>query len=124
MALFTIASTRDGSLTRAYNDVFGRKALDFGYSVSFKRLDKGCFEIIGPHGIVSSISQVTRQSRVLQSGMVYHYAYTMLIGLVFFITVIGIQTEKNLAEHVSQYVLVLVLFVCLFIDTVSRKRVT
>ena len=108
---------------KAYNDVFGRKALDFGYSISFKRLDKGCFEIIGPHGIVSSISQVTRQSRVLQSGMVYHYAYTMLIGLTFYITVIGLQTDNNPAQYYSQSILLLVFFVCLFIDTVWRKQI-
>ena len=108
---------------KAYNDVFGRKALDFGYSVSFKRLDKGCFEIIGPHGIVSSISQVTRQSRVLQSGMVYHYAYTMLIGLTFYITVIGLDTNSEAAQYYSQSILLLVFFVCLFIDTVWRKQI-
>ena len=106
---------------KTYNDLFGKKALDFGYSVSFKRLDKGCFEIIGPHGIVSSVSQITRQSRVLQSGMVYHYAYTMLIGLTFYITVIGLQTDGNLSQSHSRSLLLCVFFVCLFIDTVSRK---
>lgn len=108
---------------KTYNDLFARKALDFGYSVSFKRLDKGCFEIIGPHGIVSSISQVTRQSRALQSGMVYHYAYTMLIGLTFYITVIGLQTKGDISQYYSRSLLFCVFFVCLFIDTVSKERV-
>ena len=75
---------------KVYNDFLAQKALDFGYLVSFKRLDKGCFEIIGPYGITLLFSKITRQISRLQSGMIYHYAVMMLIGLTLFITIVGL----------------------------------
>lgn len=74
-----------------YNDFLGKKGLSFGYNVSFKNLDKGFFEIIGPQGICLLFSKLTRYISILQSGMIYHYAVVMLIGLTFFITAIGVS---------------------------------
>jgi proton-translocating NADH-quinone oxidoreductase chain L len=75
---------------KVYNDFLSQKLLDFGYLVSFKRLDKGCLEIIGPYGISLLFSKVTRNISRLQSGMIYHYAVMMLVGLILFITTVGL----------------------------------
>ncbi|KAH9539455.1 hypothetical protein CY35_15G058600, partial [Sphagnum magellanicum] len=60
---------------KVFNDFIVRSFLRFGYEVSFKVLDKGAIEILGPYGI---------------SGFVYHYVFVMLIGLTIFITIIGL----------------------------------
>jgi NADH:ubiquinone oxidoreductase subunit 5 (subunit L)/multisubunit Na+/H+ antiporter MnhA subunit len=75
---------------KVYNTFLSGKLLYFGYIISFKKLDKGCFEIIGPYGISLLFSKVTRQISRLQSGMIYHYAVMMLVGLILFITTVGL----------------------------------
>ncbi len=75
---------------KVYNDFFVRKALDFGYEVSFKTLDKGFFEILGPYGISHTFQRLSRQLSKIQSGFVYHYALFMLIGLTVFIAIVGL----------------------------------
>ena len=75
---------------KVYNDFLSEKLLNFGYLVSFKKLDKGCFEVIGPYGIGLLFSKVTKQVGRLQSGMIYHYAVIMLLGLILFITSVGL----------------------------------
>jgi proton-translocating NADH-quinone oxidoreductase chain L len=72
---------------KVYNDYISKVALNFGYSVSFKTLDKGSFEILGPSGIASTALHVTQYFSRLQSGMIYHYAVVMLIGLIALITI-------------------------------------
>ena len=72
---------------KVYNDYISKVALNFGYSISFKTLDKGSFEILGPSGIASTALHLTQYFSRLQSGMVYHYAVVMLIGLIAFITI-------------------------------------
>jgi len=89
LALYTILNRR-WFFDKVYNDFFSERFMKFGYLVSFKRLDKGCFEIIGPYGISLLFSRVTRQISKLQSGMIYHYAVIMLLGLVLFITCVGL----------------------------------
>lgn len=75
---------------KVYNDFLSERFLKFGYLVSFKRLDKGCFEIIGPYGATLLFSKANQLVRRLQSGMIYHYAVIMLLGLTLFITCVGL----------------------------------
>ena len=71
---------------KVYNDIFAQNLLSFGYQISFKRLDKGTFEILGARGIASFFSKATREVSYLQSGFIYHYAFVMVIGLTLFLT--------------------------------------
>ena len=75
---------------KVYNDFLVRKALSFGYEVSFKTLDKGVIEILGPYGISQTFQKLSRQMSKIQSGFVYHYALSMLIGLTAFIAIVGL----------------------------------
>jgi len=75
---------------KLFNDFIVRFFLRFGYEVSFKVLDKGAIEILGPYGISYTFRKLAKQISKLQSGFVYHYAFVMLIGLTIFITIIGL----------------------------------
>ena len=66
---------------KVYNDFISQKALDFGYNISWKTIDKGCLEILGPYGIAHTMSAWSRYISRLQSGLIYHYAVMMLLGL-------------------------------------------
>ena len=72
---------------KVYNDYLSQVALAFGYNISFKTLDKGSFEILGPSGIANTALNLTQYFSRLQSGMIYHYAVVMLIGLLILITI-------------------------------------
>ena len=63
-----------------YNSL-ARSTMRFAYAVTFKALDKGSFEMIGPFGISRTFQQLSQQISRLQSGFVYHYAVVMLCGL-------------------------------------------
>jgi len=75
---------------KVYTDFLGYPALRFGYEISFRTLDKGVIEILGPTGIAQTVQHMLRQIRSLQSGFVYHYALMMLIGLTFFVSLLGL----------------------------------
>jgi NADH-ubiquinone oxidoreductase chain 5 len=75
---------------KVYNDFIGDKSLSFGYYISFKSIDKGVLEILGPSGIMQMLTHTIRQLTKLQSGFIYHYALLMLCGLTFFVTFFGL----------------------------------
>lgn len=66
---------------QVYNEFLVRPTLAFGYQVSFKVLDRGLVEMIGPHGLAVLMSQLSKKASQLQTGFVYHYAFVMLIGV-------------------------------------------
>lgn len=71
---------------KIYNEFIVQKFLDFGYNVSFKTLDRGVIEVIGPYGIVQSITSLSRNMSNLQTGNVYHYGFIMFISLILFVS--------------------------------------
>ena len=75
---------------KVYNSFIIQPSLWFGYEISFKTLDKGVFELLGPFGIGSTFRRLALQISTIQSGFVYHYALVMLIGLTIFISIIGL----------------------------------
>jgi NADH:ubiquinone oxidoreductase subunit 5 (subunit L)/multisubunit Na+/H+ antiporter MnhA subunit len=75
---------------KIYNDFIVRPLLWFGYEVSFKTLDKGVFEILGPTGISSTLRQLASDISKIQTGFVAHYAFVMLIGLTVLISIFGL----------------------------------
>ena len=85
-----------------YNAI-GRRAMAFGYSVTFKTLDKGTFEIIGPLGISRLTATIGGQTKKLETGMIYHYAVLMLIGLTLLISGVVVQNYFSLVADVRLY---------------------
>ncbi|KAL6766027.1 nad5 (mitochondrion) [Auxenochlorella protothecoides x Auxenochlorella symbiontica] len=72
---------------KVYNDYISKNTMSFGYNVSFKALDKGFFEICGPTGIAYSFPALAQYWSRLQSGLIYHYAVVMLLGLTMLVLV-------------------------------------
>lgn len=71
-----------------YNRYVNNSLLHLGYRVTYKALDKGLIEALGPKGTATVLEQASRATRAQQTGLVYHYAaYTLavlLLTLVFF----------------------------------------
>src|SRR5690606_19452352 len=66
---------------KLYNDILGSFTLMVAYNITFKILDRGIFEILGPVGISSSISSSLSKLRLFHSGLLYHYSLLFLFSL-------------------------------------------
>ena len=76
---------------RVYNSYIGLPSLNFGYEISFRSLDKGILEWAGPSGIIREFPSLAVKFSKLQSGYLYHYAFTFLICLSLFIGLYSIE---------------------------------
>ena len=65
-----------------YNAVFVRPIVTAGYSITYKILDRGLIEEIGPSGITRQIGKLSQFSSKIQSGQIYHYCLVVLVGTV------------------------------------------
>ena len=72
---------------KIYNAYFGQFFFKFGYSVSYKFVDRGIFELLGPTGLSTSISKAASELYRLQTGYMYHYTFSILIGITFLLTI-------------------------------------
>ena len=100
-----------GLFDKVYNDLIAKNFMTFGYEVSFKTLDKGVIEILGPYGVTKTIQVLLKEVRSIQTGYVYHYALVMLIALTFLITITGLWSLLSFWADYRLYVLFLASFI-------------
>src|SRR6056300_1509732 len=70
-----------------YNELFGQFFFKFGYSMSYKLIDRGTFEIIGPTGLSSVAMKTAHQLHKAQTGSLYHYTLIILTTLTLMLCV-------------------------------------
>lgn len=66
---------------KVYNEQLGQFLFNFGYAVSYKIIDRGIFEILGPQGISNILSKGSFTIAKLQTGYIYHYTFIFLTGI-------------------------------------------
>ena len=72
-----------------YNAYIARPLLKIGNNITYKVLDRGWIEIIGPYGISKSLILITRNISSLQSGALYNYAFTVFLSAILYLTLIS-----------------------------------
>jgi NADH-ubiquinone oxidoreductase chain 5 len=75
---------------KVYNDFIAQNMLNFGYHTSYKLIDRGVFEFLGPLGLSRLVSRRGSDLAQLQTGFLYHYAFVMLLGVTFIIAIVGL----------------------------------
>ena len=71
--------------TRSTNQRAAQSALSFGYHGSYKTVDRGIIEILGPAGLSSAVFKTASVMNKLHTGFIYHYILAILFGSTFLI---------------------------------------
>ena len=66
---------------KIYNEYLGQFFFKFGYSISYKFMDRGIFEILGPTGLSIMSLKVSSNLHNMQSGSIYHYNLLVLVAV-------------------------------------------
>ena len=71
---------------KIYNEYVSQFFFKFGYSVSYKAIDRGIFEILGPTGLSSVALKTANSIHRAQTGSLYHYALIILTAIALLLT--------------------------------------
>jgi NADH-ubiquinone oxidoreductase chain 5 len=72
---------------RFYNEYISQTILNLSYTLTYKDIDRGLLEKIGPTGIIQVLFILTNSLKYLQTGFMYHYLFfiSFSILILFFI---------------------------------------
>jgi NADH-ubiquinone oxidoreductase chain 5 len=73
---------------RVLNEYITQYFLSFGYHISYKTIDRGLIEILGPMGLSSLVSEKAFYLHKLQTGFLYHYAFLILLSTTLLIAIV------------------------------------
>ena len=71
---------------KIYNEYFAQFFFKFSFSISYKFVDRGIFELLGPTGISFFLAKTASELYRLQTSYIYHYTYTILVSITFFLS--------------------------------------
>ena len=66
---------------KVYNEYFGQFFFKIAYSITYKFVDRGIFEVLGPTGLSSIASKIGLSLHRLQTGHLYHITLIILLGI-------------------------------------------
>jgi NADH-ubiquinone oxidoreductase chain 5 len=70
---------------KIYNTYVLKPMFQLSFSVPFRLLDKGFIELFGPLGLVLNLNFFSKKISKIQTGLIYHYTFVVLLGLLFYI---------------------------------------
>jgi NADH-ubiquinone oxidoreductase chain 5 len=97
---------------KIYNEFFSQFFFKFGYSVSYKFIDRGIFEMLGPTGLSVVALKISSNLHKMQSGFIYHYTLTILIGVTIMFSVR--QFSLIFDDYFIDYRLFVIIFVLFY----------
>nr|BBD14148.1 NADH dehydrogenase subunit 5 [Ophirina amphinema] len=105
-----------------YNYFVAEKLMSFGYHISFKTLDKGIIEFMGPSGLISLISTWSIRVSRLNTGYLYHSAFLMMLGAVI---VLGVTRVCQMESDIAYVKLAFVQVICglFYLGSVGRDSI-
>jgi len=69
-----------------YNKIIVNSILKFSFDVTFKLIDRGALELIGPSGVVRVFTWLTKQvSKIFHNGLLFDIFYMLMVGFYFII---------------------------------------
>jgi NADH-ubiquinone oxidoreductase chain 5 len=82
-----------------------------------KVMDKGSVEIFGPYGLEKKFTSLSNSINTLSTGVVTSYALYILIGLIFYISIIYLS--KNLDDYIELLIILYALININYHDKIS-----
>jgi len=77
---------------KLYNGLIVSFLLNFGYNISFKNIDRGFIELLGPYGISKIISNLSFKIAKIQTGQITHYTFFVVTGLCLLLLLVPFST--------------------------------
>lgn len=103
---------------KLYNELFGQGGFKFGYSISYKVIDRGTFEIVGPTGLSTVAVNVAHKLHKAQTGSLYHYTLLILTTIAL---ILSFRHFWLLFEYQIDYRSLALIFITLFFILSSKK---
>jgi NADH-ubiquinone oxidoreductase chain 5 len=111
---------------KVYNEYLGQFFFKFAYSLSYKFIDRGIFEILGPTGLSLLASLIGSNFHRLQTGSMYHLTLTILAGITILYSLRQLSLIISMADiYWLDYKLVVLIFISfLFLISYSESNKT
>jgi proton-translocating NADH-quinone oxidoreductase chain L len=108
---------------KVYNDFINQTVLRIGYHKTYKLIDRGIVENLGPFGLSKLFYNRSMKMNFLQSGLIYHSAFLMLTGMIGLFVLIGFASWFGIFLNFNLISIFLIcMFFIIYIDDIKKVK--
>lgn len=104
---------------KLYTEYMSQFFFKFGYTISYKFVDRGIFEMLGPTGLSLLAIKISTGLHKMQTGFIYHYTLLILIGVTL---LFGVRQFWVFFGYYADYRLFVLLFIFTFFFTFNKTE--
>jgi NADH-ubiquinone oxidoreductase chain 5 len=97
-----------------YNEFISQTSLSFGYFISYKTIDRGIIEMLGPFGLSKTVLSQTSILSRLQTGLVYDYSLWMFFGVLIMLLLVGFWEQAIFLSYSDPSLIIILLITLVF----------
>jgi len=101
---------------KVYNEIIAQNTFKIGFDISYKLIDKGLVEVFGPKGLSNFVMNNSLQLLKLQTKNIYHYAFTILLGVT-----LTFMFKFVIIELSFEYIVLVLLATCYYFFKFNAK---
>ena len=106
---------------KVYNEFINQSVMKMGYHTTYKLIDRGIIENLGPFGISKLFYNNAMKLNFLQTGLIYHSAFVMLISMIGLFIFIGFSSWFGIFFNTNLIFIFLVLiFFIIYIENYKK----
>jgi NADH-ubiquinone oxidoreductase chain 5 len=105
---------------KIYNEFINQNVLFIGFDGTYRTVDRGFIEYFGPYGLSLFFYNRFFNFSYLQTGLIYHYTFFMLLGIICLITFIGFF--NNICFFISPFFILFFFILICFLIIYNKKN--
>jgi len=108
---------------KVYNEFINQSVMKMGYHTTYKLIDRGIIENLGPFGISKLFYNNSMKLNFLQTGLIYHYAFIMLVGMIGLFIFIGFSSWFGIFfDYNLIFIFLVLIFFILYIEATKNIK--
>jgi NADH-ubiquinone oxidoreductase chain 5 len=109
---------------KIYSEYFSQAFFKFGFSTSYKFMDRGIFEMLGATGLSTSLNNISLTFHVFQRGHIYHNLLSVLIGSATLLLIRQLWLFTGYMEWFHLFLPLTVIFLIKYFNNDVKANVT
>jgi NADH-ubiquinone oxidoreductase chain 5 len=107
---------------KVYNDWISQGVLSVSYNQTYKNVDRGLLEFLGPQGISYEIYKISKTATTFSIGFIFHYLFILLFSLFFILFFFGGWSFISTVFDISLLINIFLIFIYLILYNSNKGQ--
>jgi NADH-ubiquinone oxidoreductase chain 5 len=113
--------TKKWFFDKVYNELVNEKILNSGYKTTYKLLDRGIIEKVGPTGLELNIDKISSKISSLNQGYIYYHIFGVFLGTLVLLFLVFVYPYITTLITNFYYLALIIYFIVIAVNQIDNE---